>query len=380
MSENNEQNKATESTTTATSKKITRLNRSSSKMLKLNRLSSSNSHVGKSRILTQPETRSIICLAFTLIVIVGLTTLLAWRWAPAAGPQLLALALVAALLIELVAFDWVYRVNRRLVLINEQLAAARVDRADYEMTLNDEGLFSSLHNELYHYVRQTQALEVDLERDRRQLTVAITDIAHQLRTPIATIDNLLELLTTATLTTNRAELLRQNQSLERLVEQLILLAKVDTHTLSQLREPIVFDTLLHQSLDMLLPQVADKDLRLDWQVEPTLVVNVNAKLIQEALINILKNTFEHAPQQSTVAVVATQTPISTVLTLTNQGEPIAAKDLPHLFERFCRGASSSPNNLGIGLAIAAGIVQASDGRLSIQNEPQSVSYRLELFR
>ena len=334
----------------------------------------------KNHYLRQPETRSIVWLAICLVMIVGAGLFTSWWASFQNGWLLLGLFILAAALITVASWRWMREITQRLTAIDDQLRAARTGHTDYQMSLNDEGLFSSLHNELYHYVRQTEAMREDLDRDRQQLTVAITDIAHQLRTPIATIDNLTELLAPDNVTTSRAELLQQNQRLAKLVEQLILMAKVDTHTLSQAREQMSVDQLLHQSLNYLLPLIADAELRLDWQIPAAMEISVNVRLMQEAIINILKNTVEHAPTHSTVTISASATPISTVISVTNHGEPIPESDLPHLFERFYRGSQSSQNNLGIGLAIAEGIAKAGDGRLSVNNVAAGVEYRLELFK
>lgn len=329
--------------------------------------------------MLKPEVKPIALLAAGLMMITALACLLAWWLSPQAGLGLFALFGLAWILIGGLSWWWLRQIRRQLASIQAQLHAARTGVSAYDIAANDEGAFSSLNNELYHYVRQTAAMRSDLQRDRNQLTVAITDIAHQLRTPIAVQTNLTELLTAANLAETKTELRQQNQRLAALVNQLITLAKVDTHTLSQSRTTITVDALLRQSIAPLLTLVADQELELAWQVDPTLTVQVNEKLMQEALINLLKNTIEHAPKASTVTVQAQATPLSTIITLQNAGPQIPAADLPHLFERFYRGSQSAPNNLGIGLAIAQGIIEAGAGRLTISNLPVGVAMRVELF-
>ncbi|WP_125705236.1 sensor histidine kinase [Lacticaseibacillus daqingensis] len=330
--------------------------------------------------MSKPEARLILQLAVALGGVLMAVCLLAWRAAPLAGVGLLVLWGIGVALIGVVCGLWLRRLHRDLAAIEAQLHAARMGHAEYAIGQNDEGAFSALHNELHHYVRQTTALRADLQRDRDRLSTAITDIAHQLRTPIAVQGNLVELLTPANAATTRAELLRQNERLAHLVAQLILLARVDTHTLSQVRTRVSVDTLLRQSLTPLAPVAADRGVTLDWQVPVGLQVHVNVKLMQEALINLFKNTLEHAPADSTVTVQASGTPISVVVTLTNTGAPIPPSDLPHVFERFYRGSQSAAGNVGIGLAIAQGIVTAGAGRLSVANVTGGVQVRVEWFQ
>ncbi|MFD1433004.1 sensor histidine kinase [Lacticaseibacillus yichunensis] len=330
--------------------------------------------------LEAPETRSIVGLGAGLSLIAGAVCVIASSYAPDAGWQLLGLFILAVLAIWRTCWLWLRQLQQRFAAIMQQLADAMKDKPDYQMALNDEGLFSDLHNQLFQYVRRTTALRADLERDRAQLSRAITDIAHQLRTPIAASDNLLELLDEANAAKTRDALLAQNQRLAALVTQMILLARVDTHTLSQEKTSQPLNGLVRGAVNLLLNPLADRDLQLDWQIEDSLLVNVNAQLTREALINVLKNSLEHAAPHSTLTLHATATPIATRLTVTNQGPVIPEAELPHLFERFYRGSQTGPNNLGIGLAIAQGIIAASDGRLTIANVTGGVQYQIEWFK
>lgn len=326
-----------------------------------------------------PETRTAWRLGGGLLLIFGLSEAVLW-WVTDANVWLLAGLFGLA---GLLTAGWVRRWSRRtlagLIQANDQLAAARQGHTDYTITLNDEGLFSQLNNQLYHYVRETAALRSDLQRDRDQLTQAITDIAHQLRTPIAAIGNLSELLTAANAATTQPELIRQNDRLAQLVSQLILLARVDTHTLSQQKEAVTADALLKASLNPLLPLISDKQLQVAWHVPAGLTLKVNPALFREAVINVLKNASEHAPAGSTLTVTAAATPMGPTIAITNQGPAITPQDLPHLFERFYRGVHSDPNNIGIGLAIAAGIAQASDGHLAAANTAAGVTFTFSLY-
>ncbi|WP_262314782.1 sensor histidine kinase [Lacticaseibacillus parakribbianus] len=327
---------------------------------------------------SRPEARAIAWLGLGLSGLTAGGFGVAAALAPAARLPLLALGAIAVAAIAWACNRWLRHVLAALDAIATQLHQAARGEVSYPLTQNDEGLFSALHNDLYHYVRQNSAAKAALAQDRAQLAVAIQDIAHQLRTPIATQANLIELLATAD-TGTTAELAQQNARLQALVEQLILLARVDTHTLSQNRQSVSLDALLRQSLNFLLHQIAEANLEVVWQVPAALTIEVNPRLMQEAFINLLKNAAEHAPAGSRLIVGATKTPLSTTITIQNFGEPLPAADLPHVFERFYRGSQSVPNSLGIGLAIAHGVIAAADGRVTLANTHPGVLTTVTLF-
>ena len=172
----------------------------------------------------------------------------------------------------------------------------------------------------------------------------------------------------------------QQQHQAQLIEQLILLAKVDTHTLSQRREIVVLTDLGKAALSPFLRQIADKEITVDWQVPPALTINVNSVLVKEAFANVFKNAVAHTPVGGRMSVRGIGDPVRTRLMIMNTGQPIAAQDLPHLFERFYRGQYATANNVGIGLAIAAGITTANDGRLTAANTANGVQMTFEFFR
>lgn len=327
-----------------------------------------------------PEIRLVVKLGSVLIVILSGVFALAIVLLPEQFLLLLAVYLVAVSLVVFTLYRWLKLVNEKLAAIHELLKATGTGQSEYSLVQNDEGLFSKIHNELYRYRRQSEVQAVNLKQDRQQLTYAITNIAHQLRTPIATSGNMIDLLTPENLAESKKGLQQQNERLAGLVEQMVLLAKVDTHTLSNIKEPVNLNQLLTESLNFLLPAITTADLSFDYAVPQDIVVAVNRKLMQEALINIFKNNFEHAPKHSLIKVKAVQTPLSVILTIENAGEAIAETDLPHLFDRFYRGSQSAPNNMGIGLSIAKGIITATGGNVSVQNIAAGVSYRVDLFR
>jgi signal transduction histidine kinase len=135
-----------------------------------------------------------------------------------------------------------------------------------------------------------------------------------------------------------SELLAQHTRQAELVEQLILLAKVDTHTLSQTRQDVSVAALgkeaLKPPLKPLLRMVADKQLTIDWQVSPDLMLHVNPALVKEALVNVLKNAVEHTAFGGQIQIIGIADPIRVRLKIINTGSPIAEADMPHLFERF----------------------------------------------
>ena len=89
--------------------------------------------------------------------------------------------------------------------------------------------------------------------------------------------------------------------------------------------------------------------------------------MEEALLNLLKNCVEHTPKGGKIVVSYSRNPIYTELRMEDGGIGFAAKDIPHLFERFYRGKEAANDNAGIGLALAKAVVERQNGRLLAEN-------------
>ncbi len=87
----------------------------------------------------------------------------------------------------------------------------------------------------------------------------------------------------------------------------------------------------------------------------------------EAFGNIIKNCMEHTPKQGSISISCQDNPIYTEIVIQDSGGGFDAADIPHLFERFYRGAGSSKDSVGIGLALSKSIIEKENGTVTAEN-------------
>ena len=106
-------------------------------------------------------------------------------------------------------------------------------------------------------------------------------------------------------------------------------------------------------------------------VDSDRLVRVDPRLTATALAHLLENAAQYAPPGSQVLVKAVVTDEGLVASVRDRGPGISAQDLPHIFERFYRGAGATPraSGTGMGLSIARGLLAAVRGRISVENCP-----------
>ncbi|HET8670396.1 MAG TPA: sensor histidine kinase, partial [Candidatus Saccharimonadales bacterium] len=133
---------------------------------------------------------------------------------------------------------------------------------------------------------------------------------------------------------------------------------------------LVSDTL--ESFSQLAKQ---QEITLEGQVESDVdPVFMDTQALGRVFNNLISNALRHTPANGRVSVWVRRARSGVDVTVSDTGEGIHAKDIPHIFERFYRGDASrsrrrGTGGAGLGLAIARGIVQAHGGYIQVQSEP-----------
>ncbi|HTI49681.1 MAG TPA: ATP-binding protein [Planctomycetaceae bacterium] len=205
--------------------------------------------------------------------------------------------------------------------------------------------------------------------------------AHELRSPLAAIQNSLEVALNSDRSVEEykellAELLDECEGLRVLVNQLLLLAESDSGTLQPGSEVVALDQVVQRAYDMFLgvAESADVDLRLG-RLEPVRVCG-DAGRLRQVVNNLLDNAIKYTKPGGLVAVslVFRTDDDSVRLVVRDTGMGISADNLPYIFDRFFRGDRSRQRDrqsrgLGLGLAICRSIVTAHNGHIAVESVP-----------
>ena len=100
----------------------------------------------------------------------------------------------------------------------------------------------------------------------------------------------------------------------------------------------------------------------------------------EALTNIIKNCSEHTPEGGEITVIASETPIYSEIVVTDTGSGIDPDDLPRIFDRYYKGKNSSPESVGIGLALAKMIITRQNGTVKASNTKTGARFDIRFYK
>ena len=263
-----------------------------------------------------------------------------------------------------------YRQIRRLSAYLESVTAGA---APLDIRENREGELSILKNDIYKTGLLLRGQAQQLQKDKNFLADALSDISHQLRTPLTGMLVMTELLEQEDLPREErarfvASIRTQLERLRWLVETLLKLSRIDAGQVDFRREKVALAGLVAEAA---APVAVAMELRGQrFEVEGDAEIFCDRRWTGEALSNLVKNCAEHAPENGTVSVYIRQNPLHTELTVEDDGQGIDPADLPRIFERFYKGKNASPESVGIGLALAKTVFNRQAAQIEAANRPQ----------
>jgi len=300
-------------------------------------------------------------LAFTALIGAVAGSLLArFGFLPVAG-------LVMVFLIVLIAFGagGMRRMTRPMDNLIE--AAGRIESGDYSARVPERG-----SPDLRSVARAFNAMSSRLKASDEQRRSFLADVTHELRTPLSVIRGQVEAIADGMYPADDAHLtpiLDATQALDRLVEDLRTLVLTDAGSLVLNKEPTDLAALLADTVESFKPHAESGGIVLESDLAADVpAVDIDPARIRSVIGNLLSNAIRHtSPTGGSIKVGLSRSGDQAVATVADTGEGIPAELLPHVFERFVKGADS--NGSGLGLAIAHDIAAAHGGKLEVESQP-----------
>ena len=231
------------------------------------------------------------------------------------------------------------------------------------------------HDELSDLARSINAMATELERARVLEQQFLLSVSHDLRTPLTSIRGYAEAISDGAADPQRsAEVIRNEaRRLERLVADLLDLAKLRAKAFSLQREPVDLVALAAVACDAFRPDATERQIEIR-HLSPTgagrVVLHADHDRLAQVSANLIENALKYARTEVDVAVHADV--FSAVLTVDDDGPGIAAVDVRHVFDRLYVARSTptrQENSSGLGLAIVKELVEAMGGTCSVGSAP-----------
>lgn len=330
--------------------------------------------------------REVLRTVAAFLAVGAACALAAWLAVGAEAAACVGCATAALLAVLLLATRARYRALARLA---EQVDEVLHGGRDVSFERMREGELAILASELDKMRSRLTLAAEDLEREKNALADALADISHQLKTPLTSLGLMTSLVRgrLAAAGGHEAEVARLRtmerleDRVEWLVSSLLKLARIDAGAVRLARTRVDGAELVRHAAEALAVAFDLADVALVRDVRPGAGFEGDLAWTAEALENVLKNCLEHTPSGGEVRVSCTEDALAFRLRVEDTGPGIPERDLPHVFERFYRGAPApgaaavpggsevDPAGVGIGLALARSLVTAQGGSIRAGNAP-----------
>lgn len=217
--------------------------------------------------------------------------------------------------------------------------------------------------ELHDLAVSINKLGSDLAATEQARARLVSDLAHEIRNPLATIESHMEALIDGVLPASPetyATISREAHRLQRLTEDLSLLSRAQEGALGLSLNAVDLGKIAVDVAERLRPQYLAKGVGLDLIVEGEFPTMADADRIGQALTNVIGNALTHTPVDGTVKIRCDRSGGRNVVRVSDDGEGISPDQLELIFQRF---VGTSTSGSGIGLSIARAIARAHGGEL-----------------
>ncbi|MCH5206254.1 MAG: HAMP domain-containing histidine kinase [Oscillospiraceae bacterium] len=249
-----------------------------------------------------------------------------------------------------------------------------------------EGELGILTTEIHKMTIRLREQNSELKQEKQFMKEALEDMSHQLRTPLTTMFLIFGNMRDPELTKPQRmeyiqELYRLLSRMQWMLETMLNMSRIEAGAVTFNKETIAVAELIESAIEPLSIAIELKNISVHTKIDKTPLITADRQYITEALVNILKNCMEHTPEGGEITISAFENSIYTGVRITDTGNGIPQKDLPHIFERFYRGTEFSKNGYGIGLAFARKIIASQNGSLRVKNaKPHGAEFDWRMYK
>ena len=280
-------------------------------------------------------------------------------------------------------------------------ASKEILEENYDVNLYEEkeGDFAKLSYEFKNMRQILQSQMIDLKKEKEFLVSILSDISHQLKTPLSALIVYNDILSKKGISEdNREKFLNSSKTqlnrMDWLIKSMLKLAKVDARAIEfDMKENSLVNTI-YEVMDNVAVMAAENKVNITFKnnmYEEALInnkgelnnknkfmFNYDEKWLGEALINIVKNGIEHS-DNGEIYIELEENPINTKIIVRDKGVGISEKDLPNIFKRFYKGGKSE--SVGIGLSLSKSIIEAQEGYIEVRSKVDiGTEFKIVLIR
>ncbi len=229
--------------------------------------------------------------------------------------------------------------------------------------------------------------KVDAERAEQRKNDLVMYLAHDLKTPLSSVIGYLTLLRDESQISDELRerylsiSLDKAERLEELINEFFEITRFNLSNITLMYGKTNLTRLIEQLAYEFKPMLAGKNLRLEFEMQPDIVISCDANKIQRVFDNLLRNAVSYCDKDTAIKIVAEQKGDHVRIAILNEGVTIPQEKLERIFEQFYRldiSRSSTTGGAGLGLAISKEIVELHHGQITAHSDNGVTSFEVSL--
>lgn len=275
--------------------------------------------------------------------------------------------------------------DRQLQEITDYLE--KINQRNYSLEIESmtEDELSMLKTEIYKTTVMLKEAAIRSQKDKMDLKDALSDISHQMKTPLTSIlvilDNLIDdpEMEPEVRQDFIRDVKREITHIQFLVQSLLKMTKLDAGTVVFFREQVELKEICREAMKNVSTLCDLRNVEMETHFAEDDKICCDFHWQTEAVTNILKNCAEQAPSGSRLILETEKNPVYSAISITDFGPAIDPEEEKHLFERFYRGKNASAEGVGIGLSLAKTIVEQDHGKIFVESNEEKTTFTMKYF-
>ena len=264
-------------------------------------------------------------------------------------------------------------INDILTKLSDMLATISDMNETEVFSMIDDSIFSKLQHQTLRLINILKSQNKKMEYEKNEIKSLISDIAHQLKTPLTNMkiyseflqyENLLE---EDRIEFNKVIMLSLDK-LCFLVESMIKMSRLESSIINLHKRPSEINESILSAITQLYKKAQLKNIKIEFSPKENIKLNYDEKWTTEAIFNIIENAIKYSYKDSTIFINVEKYEIFTRIDIKDKGIGISEEEIPKIFKRFYRGSNVlNEEGIGIGLYLSREIVTKQGGYIKVKS-------------
>jgi len=263
--------------------------------------------------------------------------------------------------------------NEILVKLSDMLASISDMREEEVFSMIDDSIFSKLQHQTLKLINILKSQNKKIETEKNEIKSLISDIAHQLKTPLTNMKMYSEFLQDEDLSEEERQefnevILLSLDKLCFLVESMIKMSRLESSVINLHKTTSDINDAVVSAISQLYKKAQSKNITIDFEPKQKILLDYDKKWTSEAIFNIIENAIKYSKENTTISISIEKYEIFTRIDITDQGIGISEDEIPKIFGRFYRGRDVlEEEGIGIGLYLSREIISKQGGYIKVKS-------------